>query len=183
MQNTAQNDADHNVGLCQCGCGHTAPIARRTNRALGHRTGHPVRFINGHNRRKSDRHAAIDSGYTSACWLWQLNKTRDGYGLVRVGRQMQVAHRYHYEQKYGPVPDGFELDHLCRVRACVNPDHLEPVSHAQNCQRGSKTKLSRCDIDAIRAAGDRQEDIARRYGITQGHVSRIKRRRTWCDSQ
>lgn len=72
----------------------------------------------------------------NGCWLWtgavQRSK-RTGYGLDTTGR---MAHRLVYEEFIGPIPDGLQLDHLCRVRHCVNPAHLEPVTHRENQLRG-----------------------------------------------
>lgn len=69
------------------------------------------------------------------CWLWQGVLT-NGYGVTsRNGRGMR-AHRAFYEDFIGPIPDGLEIDHLCRNRACVNPGHLEPVSRMENIRRG-----------------------------------------------
>ena len=72
------------------------------------------------------------------CWLWNGAINRDGYGQVfdRSKRKNRGAHRVIYEQLRGAIPEGLELDHTCRVRACVNPDHLEPVSHRENTLRG-----------------------------------------------
>jgi len=71
----------------------------------------------------------------SGCWIWMASLSADGYGrLHRLS-----AHKISYEIFKCDVPDGLELDHLCRVRACVNPDHLEPVPHALNCERGNTT--------------------------------------------
>jgi hypothetical protein len=70
------------------------------------------------------------------CWVWTGHRFKAGYGALRVGSRQLVAHRWVYEELVGPVPDGLELDHLCRNRACVNPDHLEPVSHLTNVRRG-----------------------------------------------
>lgn len=72
---------------------------------------------------------------TESCWLWTAATQSSGHGHVRVaGRDMQ-AHRYSYELVVGPIPDGLVLDHLCLTPACVNPDHLEPVTHPENTRR------------------------------------------------
>lgn len=68
----------------------------------------------------------------NGCWIWQGYIGSDGYG--RCGRK-QSAHLYSYRAFCGPVPKGLELDHLCRVITCVNPAHLEPVTHAENKRR------------------------------------------------
>lgn len=72
------------------------------------------------------------------CWVWTGNKTRlvNGYGRVRVRMRQILAHRYFYELWCGPVQEGYELDHLCRNRLCVNPLHLEPVTKQVNVRRG-----------------------------------------------
>lgn len=59
-----------------------------------------------------------------------------GYGQIRDGDKMRMAHRVTFEHHKGSVPKGFEIDHLCRNRACVNPDHMEVVTHTMNVQRG-----------------------------------------------
>jgi hypothetical protein len=71
------------------------------------------------------------------CWVWQGG--RGGYGLTYGtffnGSRTVRAHRWAYEHWVGPIPNGLELDHLCRVRLCVNPKHLEPVTHDENSRR------------------------------------------------
>jgi hypothetical protein len=74
---------------------------------------------------------------TAACWLWTGNPSNRGYGQITVGGVTWTAHRYSYFIHNGPIPDGHEVDHLCRVRLCVNPAHLEVVTHHQNLLRGS----------------------------------------------
>lgn len=69
------------------------------------------------------------------CWVWEYTRDRKGYGKVARSGRTHFVHRYVYEQVKGPIPDGLELDHLCRNRICCNPDHLEPVTHAENLRR------------------------------------------------
>ncbi|WP_280332887.1 HNH endonuclease signature motif containing protein [Nocardia wallacei] len=88
------------------------------------------------------------------CWIWQLYRNGQGYGWITVRDVNRPAHRVAYETFVGPIPDGLELDHLCRVRACVNPAHLEPVTHAENMRRGMAPGV-----------------VARRTGVCQrGHA-------------
>jgi|ERR1035437_6160 hypothetical protein len=71
------------------------------------------------------------------CWLWVAAKDRGGYGVVRFNGKACRAHRVMYELLIGPIPDGLVIDHLCKVRACVNPVHMEPVTIAENTFRGT----------------------------------------------
>ena len=76
--------------------------------------------------------------HTETCWLWQGSLTHDGYGRFSLNRRRtMVAHRFAHEMVNGPVPDGMTLDHLCRVRHCVRPSHLEVVSMRTNLLRGN----------------------------------------------
>jgi hypothetical protein len=72
----------------------------------------------------------------SGCWLW-VGSTRRGYGQAWSGDTVSPAHRYAYEAAHGALPSGTVLDHLCRIRCCVNPAHLEPVSDRVNVRRGN----------------------------------------------
>lgn len=70
------------------------------------------------------------------CWLWQGRLNHYGYGTFKPTVEVTTyAHRWSYEYHVAAVPEGLELDHLCRVRNCVNPEHLEPVTHAENQRR------------------------------------------------
>jgi hypothetical protein len=70
------------------------------------------------------------------CWLWTSSLNRYGYAEMKINGRSRMAHRVAYELLVGPIPDGLQLDHLCRVRYCVNPAHLEPVTSAENTRRG-----------------------------------------------
>jgi hypothetical protein len=73
---------------------------------------------------------------TDTCWLWTAYCNRAGYGRYWHESVQQMAHRVSYEVLVGPIPPGLELDHLCRVTNCVNPSHLESVTHKVNVERG-----------------------------------------------
>lgn len=72
---------------------------------------------------------------TETCWLWTGGTSGTGYGKYAIRRVSFRAHRLSWEEENGPVPEGLQLDHLCRVRLCVRPSHLEPVTGKVNVQR------------------------------------------------
>lgn len=104
------------------------------------------------------RHVAkVESG----CWEWTGHRNAmTGYGALNVNRVSTLAHRFSYEMNKGPIPAGLVIDHLCRNRACVNPDHLEVVSQRENCLRGE-------GISAIRA---RQTHCANGHPFAPPHL-------------
>lgn len=121
------------TALCQCGCGQPAPIATKSNTARGRVKGQPQRFIAQHHRRSAPVDYVVDD--ETGCWVWQLSTYGTGYGQVNRGGRRTTAHRWYYEQRHGSVPEGLELDHTCENPLCVNPDHLEPVTHQENIRR------------------------------------------------
>lgn len=87
------------------------------------------------------------------CWLWQGRQNRNGYGrlYVRGSGGDQMAHRYAYTAAVGLIPEGYQLDHLCRVRHCVNPEHLEPVTQRENLLRGETVTAQSAAAEACPA--------------------------------
>lgn len=109
----------------------------------------------------------------SGCWLWVFAQDQLGYGRATVGGRSQGAHRVVYELEKGPIPSGLELDHLCRTRICVNPDHLEPVTHAENVRRGSAATATHCKAGHEYTASD----VRRVGGRVNRHCRECARRR------
>lgn len=72
----------------------------------------------------------------NGCWIYTGKLGKNGYGYIGVDGKTKLAHRVSYELSIGPIPEGLQLDHLCRVRSCINPDHLEPVTNRENGLRG-----------------------------------------------
>jgi hypothetical protein len=89
---------------------------------------------------KVDKNGPVVSDGLGACWLWTASIGLFGYAQIRMGGrggQMVLVHRWSYEHTVGPIPAGSQLDHLCRVRHCVRPEHLEPVTAKVNTERGT----------------------------------------------
>ena len=76
------------------------------------------------------------SGGDDACWPWRGATTSNGYGQVVIAGRKHPVHRVAYEQLVGTIPEGLEIDHLCRNRTCANPAHMEAVTHRENTLRG-----------------------------------------------
>lgn len=169
-------------GYCHCGCGQKTTIPDSTDRSNGKIKGQPRKYVRFHHRTLAGPLYVEDE---SGCWIWQRSY-RGAYGQWGSRRDggTRLAHRALYEHLVGPVPDGYDLDHLCRNPACVNPDHLEPVTHRENMRRGSNARLTAAQVGEIRRLSDsgvRNRDICKQYGLSSGHVSNIVKGRAWRD--
>ncbi|MGH1522875.1 HNH endonuclease signature motif containing protein [Leifsonia sp. L25] len=89
----------------------------------------------------------------SGCLLWTGPLDKDGYGVASFEGRTHRAHRLSYETYVGPIPDGMQLDHVCETRACVRPEHLEPVTNFENTvRRFERQGIPRADAEAAAAA-------------------------------
>ncbi|SRR6266436_635801 len=132
-----------------------------------------------------------NKGYATPCWIW-LGCIRKGYGLIAnpnyngIGGKMISAHVWMYEKIKGPVSNKsrtFVPDHLCRIRSCINPDHIEWKSNKENVWIGDLPKLTKQEADQIRILANqslyKQVEIAEIFSISQTTVSAIKTRGYW----
>ena len=132
-------------------------------------------------------HREVDAGYASPCHRavhkggdYSLN--RDGYAVLSSKVTTALAHRARWEEAGNPRAT--LLDHLCRNRWCCNPAHLEAVTQAENVRRGNSAKLDAGEVALIRvlrADGVTQAEIAREFGISPSHTSRIVAGLYWGD--
>jgi hypothetical protein len=120
---------------------------------------------------------------TTPCWTWSRALNDKGYGVVSRNGRLIGAHRFVYEALIEPVPEGLELDHLCFNSACVNPDHLEPVTHLVNMRRRRWNRLSMDlarEIRAAYAAGDvSTSTLGAKYGVSDEAIRLVIHERTW----
>ena len=100
-----------------------------------------------------ERFAARVSVQDDGCWIWTGAKASNGYGSIGYESRTHSTHRLAYTLLVGPVPEGLQLDHLCRVKSCCNPAHLEPVTNAENQARRSWPTCKPGGLPAARPRG------------------------------
>lgn len=114
-------------GLCDM---HYTRLLRHGDPEITHR---PERYMTIEDR----FWAKVNTNGPLGCWLWTGAVGQAGHGIFVPVRGKRIqAHRWLWEVTRGPIPEGMELDHICRVPACVRPAHLEAVTHRENCRRG-----------------------------------------------
>lgn len=177
--------------LCDCGCGHPAPLAPRNEKRKGWIKGQPIRFIKNHSlgAPRLEWGEALwdveDRGFQSPCWIWKFAKNNMGYGIFRNSTRLgnsTLAHRESFLRSHGCIPDDLTLDHLCGIRNCVRPEHLEPVTHAENVRRGRGARMTpeiRAEIFELRKAGLTQTAIATKVGFSRTAVVKLLDGSTW----
>jgi hypothetical protein len=133
-----------------------------------------------------DRYTVCDGGHETPCWRDRRPLAKTGYGrqiTLPDGRQVQ-PHRAYYEHFVGLIPAGLELDHLCKNLWCVNPGHLEPVTHTENIRRAAGTKLNRetvMELHRLRAHGLSYRQISDRTGVHWRTAASALQGKTWRD--
>ena len=129
-----------------------------------------------------------------SCWLWTGKLTNTGYASFNAtyeGQTFWKAHRFAYRVFKGPIPKGMCVLHTCDNRFCVNPDHLHLGTPADNAKqresrgRGThgelngRAKITEQDVRDIRNSTESCSELARRYGLHDSHIGRIRTREKW----
>jgi HNH endonuclease len=162
------------VTLCACGCGEPAVWA------ASHKMLMPRVKLTAAN------YVVQDCGYSTPCWIYKnrgKQRPLTTYNTTRVGGRQIYAHRAMYEQEVGPIPKGLVLDHLCRIPACIRPDHLEAVTSGVNTGRG---RLGKLDAETVRAIRYEKGNLSARFlaelfGVNQSLIYMIWSRKIWKD--
>lgn len=166
--------------LCACGC--LQPMF------VGDDWKNGFLFNHGPNTREPNTPSYLvqDMGYKTPCWVWQGGLNKWGYAKIKRGGKTQGGHRLFYRAYVGPLADSQAgsdgLDHLCRVRRCVNPEHIEPVTCVENIRRGlvpTLTMEQALSISPRYLAGESQHQIARSLGVAQSCIHKILRGIRW----
>jgi hypothetical protein len=173
--------------LCKCGCGGLTIISPKTRACKGWIAGRPRSFIHGHNPKISFllrllhfwSKTAFEFNGDWDCIVWTGQISDQGYGVFIPTLDEKFAHRISYILTFGKIPEGKELDHLCRNRRCLNPYHLEAVTRLINVRRGAKCVIDMDIARQIRASSESERKTAMRLGIKRGVVSAVLRGVTW----
>jgi len=121
-----------------------------------------------------------DRGYVTACWIWKgRNPTNPHYGKIRTAEGVRASHVISYQQFIGSVPEGLQVDHLCSIKRCINPSHLEAVTPAENVRRSRAARLNSEVVAKIRSSTIASNDLARLYDVHPETIRYVRRGKTW----
>lgn len=176
-------EPDLRYGFCRCGCGEAAPIPRWSDKSRGWISGVPLEYCKGHSVRIM---TSVHVDATTQCWIWLKGIRPDGYGqaMTRINKKAKLkrAHVLVWEWAYGPVPKGLYLDHLCRTRSCVNPNHLRVVTFVENVRCGLSATINPViarQIKQLGSTGLSHPVIAQKLQLSKRIVRDVLIGRTW----
>lgn len=120
----------------------------------------------------------------NGCWEYLGAGDKDGYAAqIQENGKTLRGQRYYYEKYKGKIPKGLQIDHLCKNRICVNPEHFEAVTPMENLRRRVNVKMNEEVVDRIRRIYKNQNvsqtALAKKFNINQCHVSRIVNFKRW----
>ena len=111
----------------------------------------------------------------NGCLTWTAGKFKQGYGSFWLNPGYRKAHRVAYEHVHGPIPDGLKIDHICRNRACVRPDHLRAVTQRENVMAPGSESLTKKHSLKTKCPRGHAYDVVRRNGVRRNGASVFKR--------
>ena len=127
----------------------------------------------------------VEIGEPGQCWNWLGNTNKKtGYGKKQWLGESWLAHRWVWTMLFGSIPSDMTINHICSNRRCVNPHHLEVVSHTENCRHGRGTKLTIDQAAEIKQAGRQRKwgdgaRLAEKFGVSSALIHDIWNGRTW----
>ena len=110
----------------------------------------------------------------TGCWIWLGKVNRGGYGVIGYQGVQWIVHRLFFRELRFDLGD-MQGDHICNTPCCCNPDHIVPATDRENKLRAGQFKLSDEQVKEILASNELHKDLARKYGVTRGHISNLKR--------
>ena len=121
----------------------------------------------------------------TGCWEWTGARVPGGYGKLTIKGKSVSAHRKFYEDAKGAIPEGYYLDHLCKNRPCVRPDHLEVVTPTENVRRSIGVKLNMKKAQEIRENLEKLKvkELAEKYCVSVETIIWIRRGKSWINEE